>query len=199
MAGEMGDDAGVGASEVRCIPFVDRRDDEHIAVEPDGPGRVDIGSRRSVQGRPEGGAAERLQRQVRTADRGAVDGVVNARLDPAFPQDVVLHVVQRQVDPPDRYQPPPPRPRQQARADVPDGAYGIGIKDHINGHGVVQIGPEGKLLGACQAQGAQTRQGRDIGRQGGAIGRGCLPACIVETHDPVARVSRPAGQQGIKG
>ncbi len=91
---QMLDDGAFGAAEIGLVPDVDRGDGE-LAFGDRGPARVvDVIARRLVE-QPLGvGRGERLGLQVRAAERGAVDGVMDARVAPDRPQDAVLDIVE---------------------------------------------------------------------------------------------------------
>lgn len=81
-ARQMRDHGGIRRSEVLGIPPVDRGHDQGVALETHRPRMIDIDAGRLVEGgletRPSPGPA----RQVRTAEGGAVDRIVNAGVPP---------------------------------------------------------------------------------------------------------------------
>ena len=87
-------DAVVGAPKIRSEPNIDARDDEVAVIERNRSSAVNkIAGRRlqdPIDGLPNIGVAS----QVGTADRGAIDGIVNARVLPNWAQDPMLDVVE---------------------------------------------------------------------------------------------------------
>ena len=82
IAAKMGDHGGIVRAEIVSKPDIDAGDEELSALDANPPRMVDVVARRAFQYPVHGGPAIGLSPQIGTADRGAIDRVVDTRIPP---------------------------------------------------------------------------------------------------------------------
>ena len=133
------------AAEILGEPVIDRGHGQPIRPEPERPVVIDEFPRRTVELGVHNCRRVGVAAQVRTADRGAVDGVVDAGITEDRAQDPMLDIVQGQIDAFDHDCLRIPRPEgKEARrdVDVENAVQRIMVDHDLQRHGVVEIDPE---------------------------------------------------------
>src|SRR5208282_1760997 len=92
---EMGDDARIRAAEVLLVPVINAGDDEPVIGDQNAALVINVIPRTTLEQLFCDRRRERPRLQVRTAERGAVERVMHARIAPDRPQDSILYVVER--------------------------------------------------------------------------------------------------------
>ncbi len=94
---QMGDDAFVAAAEILLEPVIDAGNAQAAVRTDAGAARMaDIVARGRFEIGFESLRGPRGTFQVRASDRGAIDGVMHARITEFRPQNIVLDAVERQ-------------------------------------------------------------------------------------------------------
>src|SRR5215470_4612133 len=119
------------------------------------------------------GRRERRKLQVRTAERGAIYRVVNARIAPDRPQNAMLDVIETERLARDRDQLAAPwshREQPGRYGDVLDRRYRIMVEHELYRQLVVKIDPKGELLAPAVGADGNTGEARKIGAETFAVG-----------------------------
>ena len=148
---KMADDACPVAAEIYLEPAIDARN-RNLSVAGHGHAAwvVHKGTRRSIEIGVERGRVPGRGFQIRAARRGAVDGIMNARVFEGGAQNGVLDVIQRQIPALDRNELGSPRPDigfpvEETCAGALDVAYRfhrVGVQNHLERQRVIEVCPE---------------------------------------------------------
>jgi len=119
-------------------------------------------------------AAERRGSQIWTAERRAIDGVVDERIAPVASEYAVLDIVQaerRALDRDDGLVPGAAAEPDRQKADPANARHRIVPKHKPQRRRVVDVGPECELLRPVKAADGHPRAGGEIALERGDVGR----------------------------
>jgi len=96
---QMVDDGLFRPAEIGSEPVIDGGDDEAAVGDGHAARIVDIGTGCAVQILVQRGWLPGLAHQVRATERGAIDCIMHARVIECRPQDLVLDIIERHINP----------------------------------------------------------------------------------------------------
>src|SRR5258708_13981841 len=156
---------GFAWAEIGLVPAIDARNDELAVLDAPPASIIDVGASALLQQPLRILGGEGNGREAGTADRGAIERVVQARIVPDRPQDAVLDVIEAQplALGADHLRIPWADAEQAGpQGNVANAPCRIVIENDARRDGVVEIDPVGSLLPAIESRDRRGLERREV-------------------------------------